>query len=122
MNLLNSLYKISNESEMNGTDSCIICFNSNHIIYNGHFPGHPVTPGVIQMQIVEELVERKLQSKYNLISIKQCKFLKIINPETTKLVQVNYKTESHGNKVNVIANFELDDSFYFKFSGTFEKE
>lgn len=120
MKLLGTLYKISNESEMNGTNSCSINFDPKHIIYKGHFPGSPVTPGVIQMQILEELIERKLQSQYNLVSVKQCKFLKVINPETSNQVHVNYSLERQGSKVSMTANFELEKVIYFKFSGVFE--
>ena len=32
-----------------------------HEIYQAHFPGNPITPGVCQVQIVAELAGRQLQ-------------------------------------------------------------
>ena len=32
-----------------------IVINKDHDIFNGHFPSNPVTPGVMQMEIVKEL-------------------------------------------------------------------
>ena len=69
--------------------SMTIQLNPSHIIYTGHFPGHPVTPGVIQMQIVHELLERQFCQDIKLLSMSRCKFLNILNPQETSRVEVH---------------------------------
>jgi 3-hydroxyacyl-[acyl-carrier-protein] dehydratase len=63
-----------------------------HKVYTGHFPGYPVTPGVVQMQIVHELLEIHLGKQLRLIEMLQCKFLKILTPNETPQItlKVNY--------------------------------
>ena len=37
-----------------------IKLNKDHDIYNGHFPNNPITPGVIIIQIIKEILEEKV--------------------------------------------------------------
>ena len=56
--ILTDFYTLqSSEKEENGRFIAKITLNKDHDIFNGHFPGNPVTPGVCMMQIVKELTE-----------------------------------------------------------------
>ena len=80
MKLKNSLYKIVDKSEQ-GKGTCYdIVLDSNHTIYQAHFPGEPITPGVCLIQIAQELIDDHLQQKYTLRGIKNVKFLSVISP------------------------------------------
>ena len=80
MKLKNSLYKIVDKSEQ-GKGFCYdIVLDSNHTIYQAHFPGEPITPGVCLIQIAQELIDDHLQQKYTLRGIKNVKFLSVISP------------------------------------------
>jgi 3-hydroxyacyl-[acyl-carrier-protein] dehydratase len=121
MKLFNSLFQVSDESEVNGIHHCKITLDATHVTYKGHFPGFPVTPGVVQIQIVEELLEYKLgKGNYILKSTNQCKFLKVIDPEKTNSLAVSYSFVEEGTQVDVKASFQLNDVVFFKFSGRFE--
>ena len=55
MELKNSLYQITGK-ETNGTAvSYDLQLDASHVIYQAHFPGEPITPGVCIIQIVKFL-------------------------------------------------------------------
>ena len=57
MELKNSLYQITGK-ETNGTAvSYDLQLDASHVIYQAHFPGEPITPGVCIIQIAKELLE-----------------------------------------------------------------
>lgn len=100
-----------------------IQLNPRHIIYTGHFPGHPVTPGVIQMQIVHELLERQFCQDIKLLTMSQCKFLNILNPQETSrlVVHIEYNRVNNlvtvkargGNENGTVVFFNLNATYQF---------
>ena len=86
--ILTNFYTLeSSEKSENGSFVAKIKLNPDHEIFEGHFPGNPVTPGVCMMQIVKDLTENFTNSKLFLKSASNVKFMAIINPfETPDLV------------------------------------
>ena len=86
--MINSLYRIS-KSEVNTSGfECEIVLNPDHEVYQAHFPGYPVTPGVVQLQIVEELIEQLQGLDLSLSKVSQCKFVHTVNPLENELIRV----------------------------------
>ena len=98
-----------------------IRFNGDHIIYKGHFPGHPVTPGVVQLQIVHELLEYHLEMGLKLLRMPQCKFLKILDPEQTPELRIHVDYRREGEEFLVKAQGENHDEVYFKFNAFYRQ-
>lgn len=84
----------------------MIELNPYHIVYTGHFPGHPVTPAVVQMQIVHELLEDLLGKKLKLIAMPQCKFLNILDPIETPQIAVHIEIKKIDELLNIKARSE----------------
>ena len=60
--LLDSFFTIVEcDSSSNGLAFYSITIDQGHDIYKGHFPGFPVTPGVVEIEIVKELMECHLK-------------------------------------------------------------
>lgn len=59
----------------------VIRLNKHHLIFKGHFPDQPVTPGVCMMQIIKELVEQVLERSLFMYKSSNVKFTALINPE-----------------------------------------
>lgn len=98
--ILTDFYTLeSSEKTENGSFIANIKLNKDHDIFNGHFPGNPVTPGVCMMQIVKELTEEFTGKKLFLRSASNVKFMAIINPfETPELkMQLDIKEEEESN-------------------------
>lgn len=97
-----------------------LAINAAHKIFEGHFPGHPVVPGVCMMQMVKEIIEQVIGKKTNLASAGEMKFLAIIDPQENTNIQaaLKYNIEETGNMAVTAALFK-DDRIYFKFKGIF---
>ncbi|MCS2585674.1 3-hydroxylacyl-ACP dehydratase [Bacteroides sp. BFG-551] len=62
--------------------------NPGHPVYQGHFPEHPVVPGVCLLQLIKECVEDIRQQKLQIAQVSSCKFLSAINPIETPYISV----------------------------------
>jgi 3-hydroxyacyl-[acyl-carrier-protein] dehydratase len=83
MLLKDKFYTISSLNEENGTIQAAISIDPKHEIFEGHFPGNPVTPGVVQMEIIKELLSTHFNRPLHLKNMSNCKFLAILNPNDT---------------------------------------
>ncbi len=75
--------------------------NADHSIFEGHFPNNPVTPGVVQLEIVKELVSDFIGRKVNLSTLSNSKFLAILNPVETPNVNVNLSIKEEDGLIKV---------------------
>lgn len=64
-----------------------------HRIYDAHFPDHPVTPGVVLVQIAVELLSEREGRRLELVSSKGIKFLIPVGPGAELL----YRFEEGGD-------------------------
>jgi 3-hydroxyacyl-[acyl-carrier-protein] dehydratase len=121
--LRNDFYFIENENAAEGLLRAEIRFDAGHNIFEGHFPGQPVVPGVCMMQLVKESLEWHLQTTLNLVNAPGVKFLMVIDPRNTPVValQLKYKKNDTGS---IIADAQLHsaDTVYFKMKGEFSSE
>lgn len=88
MKLKNELYKVTDKTLTGSEASYDIALNPEHFIYQAHFPGEPVTPGVCIIQIAQELLEDVLGKALMLVKVKNVKFLSVISP--LQSISVNY--------------------------------
>ncbi len=78
--LLKDFYQVSRtENNEDGTFTTLKV-NGQHEIYNGHFPGRPVTPGVVLMQLFKEEAERNFDKKLQLVRADNVKFTAVFDP------------------------------------------
>lgn len=118
--LLNDFFTISN-LESNGQDvQASLVINADHRIFEGHFPGQPVVPGVCMLQMVKEILEQVLEKSTNLVSAAEMKFLAVINPVENNNIQVNlnYAVIEDG-RISVSATLMKDELIHYKFKGQF---
>jgi 3-hydroxyacyl-[acyl-carrier-protein] dehydratase len=110
---LNDLYTITDMDSTPGLINSEIKINAGHRLFQGHFPGEPVTPGVVQLQIVKEILEAHFQKGLKMKSLRVCKFLSILNPELTPVFQIriNYK---QAEMLEVTSSGEFGETVFFK--------
>lgn len=117
MKLLNSLYTIVSDAKSEGKHDFLISLDKSHFIYQAHFPGEPITPGVCIMQIAKELLEVSTDLKLNLTSVKNIKFLRIISPaEITDITYSLGKIVREEDCVKVQVTVVDGDDVYAKLS------
>lgn len=97
MLLRNNLYTVT-QKEVDGLKGHFVLeLNPSCFIYQAHFPGEPITPGVciVQMgkELLEELLEEHLQKKVGLeiCKVKNVKFLSVISPNETTVITYQMK-------------------------------
>lgn len=118
--LQNDFFTLSNLEIEGSAIKADLVINAGHRIFEGHFPGQPVVPGVCMMQMVKEIVEQVIGRKTNLIKANEMKFLAIIDPLKNNVISaiLNYSIEENGNLI-VSATFFKDELIHYKFKGQF---
>lgn len=82
--LLNKLYTVrSLNSEAEGSMcKAEILLDSGHPLFEGHFPGNPILPGVCTVQIIKELLEQFVHKSLILKKAGSIKYLGFVDPVT----------------------------------------
>lgn len=78
--LLKDFYAVTSSTELEKEFITEIKINKNHELYEGHFPGKPVTPGVVLMQLFKEEAERRSNKKLQLATASNVKFIAVVDP------------------------------------------
>lgn len=119
--LLNSFYSLLEKNNEDGNLTARISFEKSHPIFAGHFPGHPVVPGVCMIQILREVLQVETGRKLMISAGENIKFLSIINPEEHREVEVVLNYTQTDNAFNVNATLLSGPVTFFKFKGTFRE-
>ena len=82
-------------------------------VYQGHFPGYPITPGVCLVEIALELMEEMADQvghdggKVRLVAAKNIKFTNPVLPTETTELRFNLAGEGEGRTVEIFAGDTL---------------
>lgn len=117
--LLNDFYYIDTLHAEDHQVNAQVRLNPRHGIFEGHFPGQPVVPGVCMVQIVKELMEQHLDTKLLLHTGCQLKFLQLVVPDEDDIIEVSIQLQPEGNTFATQAAFKKGDQFVFKLQGVF---
>ncbi len=114
-----NLFHIENLQAQNGVLTADLQMNTAHPIFEGHFPGQPVVPGVCMLQVLKEIIEMKLSCPIRLLSAENLKFLTVMVPGE-KGIQAKIKyTVSEDKKLLVSGTLVKGDTVYFKMTAVF---
>lgn len=93
MKLLNDFFKITDIQADNDEIRCVVKLNAEHVIYQAHFPGNPITPGMLLLQIATEILQLYLsKSNVNDIAVHLFDdFVKAHTPQLSLQTVVNMK-------------------------------
>ena len=123
--LLNTFFEVieqsANKTEKNTTLLAKIKLNKDHSIFQGHFPGMPLVPGVCMTQIIKELLEGELGTPLFFTSGSNIKFLSIINPEKNSNLKVEIIYTVDAGNYLVDAKLYNCETIFFKLRGTFSE-
>ena len=122
--LIKDFYKIHTINQVDAnTIHASIQLNKNHAVFNGHFPGNPVTPGVCMIQTIKEITQNFISSPLFLQNISNVKFTALINPNINPklILELSIIEENNTVKVKNITKF-TDGTIALKCNGTFIKK
>lgn len=109
--------KLYNIKSIESTGAKLLAFIEiipTHPVFDGHFPGNPILPGVCTLHICGELLSKHLKQQYILIKSENIKFTSLVIPtENTILgyeISFSKTDEQHiavkctvtGNKVEIL--------------------
>ncbi|MEO8759946.1 MAG: 3-hydroxyacyl-ACP dehydratase [Bacteroidia bacterium] len=109
----------STDLSVENTFTASVELNPTHKIYKGHFPEIPVAPGVTLIQMVQEILAKKINHSLFLKEGSNIKFLAMINPLKENKVTISYSIQQKNNEVDVNANIAGKEIIYVKFKGKF---
>ena len=113
MKLLNDYFTIAGGD----ADTFQLRLNPDHVIYQAHFPGNPITPGVCIVQMIGELLGERLGRRFTVSKIVNLKFVSTISPVETPLVDLHFDAmEYAGNECRVKGMITADGGVKTKFS------
>lgn len=121
MKLQDNLYTILSQQEEGSFATFQLRIHPEWPIYQAHFPGHPITPGVCIVQMVQELLQRTLNRDVTLRKAKNVKYLAIISPEEVRDLTVSFTKleEQPDGSLKVHAQVTGSETIYTKLSATF---
>lgn len=123
MKLLNNFFYITSQERLPEENVVYnIRINPNHTIYKSHFPEQPITPGVCLLQMVSETLEYHIGRTFNLLSVKNIKFLNVLTPlEHIADISIQFcKIQEIDGIYHVQALINVPDSIIAKFSLIYE--
>ena len=115
MKLINDFFEIVSKESAEGTLKCKVKLHPEHFIYQAHFPGNPVTPGVCLVQMAAEILGEVYQENLMLSLLKNIKFKKIVRPEDEPTF-VFTKVVKDNETLSANVSIEDEESQYVKMS------
>jgi 3-hydroxyacyl-[acyl-carrier-protein] dehydratase len=108
----------SDQPDSNGRFQFTIELNPDHPVYEGHFPGNPVVPGVCQVQIIKELASQVLKTDLLLVRSDNIKFLAMIIPQMNPNLEVLLETREEEQQLWVVnGTISSGLTIFLKFRG-----
>ena len=104
MTLRNNLYTVTDRCEADGVYAYSLVLNADCVIYQAHFPGQPITPGVCIVQMVQELLEDAVGKRLSVCCVKNAKFLAVMHPtgQTVSVTLSHIKMEGETYSVQAL--------------------
>ncbi|MFS4466560.1 3-hydroxyacyl-ACP dehydratase [Maribacter sp. 2210JD10-5] len=117
--LIEGLYEILDFKYEAQEVTASVKLNKEHHIFEGHFPGHPVLPGVCVIQMIKELTEKAINRKLLLNVASNVKFMAVINPEKNDTIDFTIDLTETEEGVKVKNTVRFEDTLALKLSATF---
>ncbi|MGE8429375.1 MAG: hypothetical protein ACN6O7_15950 [Sphingobacterium sp.] len=103
----------SSEVREDGKHLIEIGIHPEHPIFDGHFPGRPVTPGVCMLQIIKNITEDLLQTKLRMRSAKNIRFYAIIDPFVHPILTLELAVQET-ESIQIKANCSFEETLALK--------
>lgn len=117
MNLKNNYYELIG-MHSDGTGGVFhIALRPECEVYRGHFPGHPVCPGVYNIQTVKECAERLTGRRLHIGSIRRCRLTAVATPAVCPELTVTISLLPTENGYSVTATVGDKERMYMDYKG-----
>ena len=110
--LIENYYKINDVVKEEGKTIFQISLNSDCKVYEGHFPGEPVSPGVCNIQMIKECAEQVAGKSLLLNNLQQCRLTTLVTPLVHQQVEVTIALEEKGETYKLKATVGKREDIY----------
>ena len=86
-------------------------------IYRGHFPGHPVCPGVCNMQVIKECAERMTGKRLHIGYIRRCRLTAVATPAVCSVLEVKISLQPTETGYRITATLADAQRTYMEYKG-----
>jgi len=120
--LIKDFYTIHSFNKSENSLFTEIHLNPEHEVYKGHFPQQAIVPGVIQLQIIKELLEKDLSVNLIIKEVIVAKYLNMITPEENPVLEItieNRLNETGDYLINAVIS--KDDNIFTKLKAKLSK-
>lgn len=94
--------------------------SENHSVFDGHFPGLPILPGVYLIQMIKDSLNAFLPGNYSARAVDSVKYLVPVEPNKNNVLRLEMTLkESDSNMVVSTNSYFEDNTVHFKFKGEF---
>lgn len=119
--LLGDLFTYNIIEKAEGELKAEISINKDHHIFEGHFPGVPVLPGVCQVQAIKEILQEVTGFKLQISKVRDIKFMSMVDPTQTEKLQcvITYSDSEEALKTNALLSY--NETTVLKLRGNLSK-
>lgn len=111
--LIKDYYTIENVSKQeDGTVRFVATLNADCQVYEGHFPGEPVSPGVCNIQMIKECAEQVAGKPLLLNNLQQCRLTTLVTPIRHPQVEITVLLEEKGETYKLKATIGQGEKSY----------
>jgi 3-hydroxyacyl-[acyl-carrier-protein] dehydratase len=115
--MLTNLYTIIESEISESVIKAVITINPQNQIFEGHFPNNPVLPGIVQLQIIKEIIEKNIKTQLILEKATNIKYISVIVPKANEMLIVEINYNNIENKIKIDSVIKSDNTIFLKFKG-----
>lgn len=113
--LILNYYTILRQSQESDAYLFEVSLNADCNVYQGHFPGEPISPGVCNIQMLKECLEIVLEHSVLLDTIQQCRFTTLVTPVAYPELEVRiYLLKQEEGRVKFKATLGKGENVYLE--------
>lgn len=122
MRLKDNYYQIAAIHMGNGQGTFHLLLNPDCDVYQGHFPGNPVCPGVFHIGMLKDCVRTLTGRKVFVSSIRQCRLTSVATPAACPELKLTVSLQPAAGGYDVVASLEDEERTYMEYRGRMSVE